>query len=441
MTNGSWWRTRRRLPWGVVGVAALIGALSVGRGTPDADAAQAAAVYPLVFPLAGTYTLTDSFGDPRGRGRRHAGVDILADRMTPVLAAADGTVRWLKDERGGDCCDVALLHDDGWRSRYIHLNNDTPGTDDGRAVGIAPGIRKGARVVAGQVIGWVGDSGNAEATVPHLHFELRRPDGTPVDPLPSLKAALERGRELAPGATSEAPPAPAGEAERESGVWRYLLGNRHEPEPDGEAGTGTGSGAAGRGEGGTGAVVEGGGLAGPAVPGATAEPVREEVETAVHPPGSFPDLSMDRRVEEVPVPATAKTPPRRPRSDSLRLLRVRAAGLLAAGLLTVRPLGPGRRRGARRRARTPGGLRGSLRPTAWSPLASPSPPAPPPARARAARCRPPRWRRRPAGRPGSGGRRTNAGRGRCALRRRCRGRGGGGVGHGFGFLVWWGPVS
>lgn len=147
-------------------------------------------VYPIVFPVAGEHHFSRDFGDPRGGGRSHEGIDILADKLTPVVAVADGTVRWLFDERGVDCCAISVVHDDGWRSRYIHLNNDTPGTDDGQGYGIARGIRVGSRVRAGQVIGFVGDSGNAEATAPHLHFELRRPDGTPVDPFATLRAAL-----------------------------------------------------------------------------------------------------------------------------------------------------------------------------------------------------------------------------------------------------------
>ncbi len=206
----------RRFPSGVVALAALLGVASLAPAPPPVAAAPGAAVvYPMVFPLVGAGRLTDSFGDPRGKGRKHAGVDILADRMTPVVAVADGEVAWLHDGSGGHtCCALALRHDDGWRSRYVHLNDDTPGTDDGRAVGIVPGLRKGTRVTAGQVIGWVGDSGNAEETVPHLHFELRRPDGTAVDPLPSLRAARARGRELTPpprrrgAAPPAAPPAP-----------------------------------------------------------------------------------------------------------------------------------------------------------------------------------------------------------------------------------------
>jgi len=147
-------------------------------------------VYPLVFPVVGENHFSRDFGDPRSGGRSHEGIDILAEKLTPVVAVADGTVRWMFNERGGDCCALSIVHDDGWRSRYIHLNNDTPGTDDGKGYGIARGIRVGARVRAGQVIGFVGDSGNAEATVPHLHFELRRPDGTAVDAFRSLQGAL-----------------------------------------------------------------------------------------------------------------------------------------------------------------------------------------------------------------------------------------------------------
>ena len=203
-------RARALLP--LLLIALLAGSLVPA--APDADV-----VYPMIFPVAGSYVLTESFGDPRGRGRSHAGVDILAERMTPVLAVADGEVAWVFDERGGNCCHFALRHEDGWSSRYIHLNNDTPGTDDGRAVGLAPGIAEGAAVVAGQVVGWVGDSGNAEETVAHLHFELRGPDGTPVDPMPSLLAAQRRGRPLV------APPPPSGRREEgRGGLWRWLTG-------------------------------------------------------------------------------------------------------------------------------------------------------------------------------------------------------------------------
>ena len=82
-----------------------------------------------------------------------------------------------------------IRHDDGWETRYLHLNNDDPGTDNGRAWGVADGIVPGARVDAGQLLGWVGDSGNAESTPPHLHLELIDPEGVHANPFESLLLA------------------------------------------------------------------------------------------------------------------------------------------------------------------------------------------------------------------------------------------------------------
>jgi murein DD-endopeptidase MepM/ murein hydrolase activator NlpD len=144
----------------------------------------------LRYPIVGPSRLTESFGDPRGGGRSHAGVDIMAGKLLPVLAVADGTVSWVRAGMPGAGVMVSVRHDDGWTSRYMHLNNDLPGSDDGDGHGVAEGVVEGARVRAGDVLGWVGDSGNAESTSPHLHFELRDPDGAPVDPYPLLSAAL-----------------------------------------------------------------------------------------------------------------------------------------------------------------------------------------------------------------------------------------------------------
>ena len=151
--------------------------------------------YPLVFPAAEPHTLgsRSHFWDLRGTEDHHA-QDIMADKMTEVYAVASGTVTWT----GSTCCSITITHDDGWKSHYVHLNNDTPGTDDGAGWGIAPGIERGTRVERGQLIGWVGDSGNAETTAPHLHFELKAPDpdsgygyysGVAVDSYESLKEA------------------------------------------------------------------------------------------------------------------------------------------------------------------------------------------------------------------------------------------------------------
>jgi hypothetical protein len=132
------------------------------------------------------------FGEPRdGGGRLHAGVDILAPKLTPVVAVRSGTVSSVRDTVG-DCCWVAIRHDDGWVSMYVHLNNDTVGTNDGRGVGIRPGMSVGDRIEQGEVLGWIGDSGNAEGGPSHLHFELRTPWGEPIDPGPSLYSARRR---------------------------------------------------------------------------------------------------------------------------------------------------------------------------------------------------------------------------------------------------------
>ncbi|MDX1691302.1 MAG: peptidoglycan-binding protein [Acidimicrobiia bacterium] len=157
--------------------------------------------YPLAFPVGPGHTFAaarDGFWSNRyGKyvGPHHA-ADIMAPKMTPVYAAADGVVErvnWSRnpsDLNRRSCCSMIIEHDDGWESWYIHLNNDTPGTDDRQGWGIADGVVPGARVTAGQLVGWVGDSGNAEGTAPHLHFELRDPDGVWVNPHDSLKAAL-----------------------------------------------------------------------------------------------------------------------------------------------------------------------------------------------------------------------------------------------------------
>jgi Ca2+-binding RTX toxin-like protein len=149
--------------------------------------------YPLVFPVGGNdfYYADDQYlgfwACRDGCARTHHAIDILADKMTEVYAVADGTVAWI----GPTCCSVFLTHDDGWETWYIHLNNDTEGTDDGLGWGIAPGIEIGTHVERGQLIGWVGDSGNAEDTVPHLHFELYDPADIVVNPYRSLREADE----------------------------------------------------------------------------------------------------------------------------------------------------------------------------------------------------------------------------------------------------------
>lgn len=156
-------------------------------------------IYPMVFPVQGDHYYSNNFGACRdGCARKHAGIDIMTygKKGVPVVAVADGEVFWVSKTQA-ECCRLAIRHDDGWSTHYIHLNNDSQRadgsyTDDGKGWGIAEGIADGVRVKAGQVIGFVGDSGNAEGTAPHLHFELRKPggwSGEAVNPYLSLQAA------------------------------------------------------------------------------------------------------------------------------------------------------------------------------------------------------------------------------------------------------------
>lgn len=151
----------------------------------------------IVFPQeVSVTTYGRTFGMRKPDGRRHAGEDLFAPKGTPVYAVADGVVT--AADRGPSAgYYVVVTHAGGWESRYLHLNDDTPGTDDGRGgseMAFAPGIEVGAFVWAGRLIGYVGDSGNAEGASPHTHFELHRGDQL-VDPGPFLGEAFALGWE------------------------------------------------------------------------------------------------------------------------------------------------------------------------------------------------------------------------------------------------------
>ncbi len=104
-----------------------------------------------------------------------------------MVAAHAGTISKVTYNEGNAGCSVRIRSRDRWETRYLHLNNDAPGTDEISHPCPAPGIEVGAKVEAGQLIGWVGDSGNSESTSPHLHFELRNRSGYPIDPYRSLR--------------------------------------------------------------------------------------------------------------------------------------------------------------------------------------------------------------------------------------------------------------
>jgi hypothetical protein len=146
----------------------------------------------IVFPVLGTVEFSDDFGAPRPQGR-HEGVDILAPRHALALAAEAGRVRFhMGSSRAG--CMLYLDGRSGTTYLYIHLNNDLTEGNDNRGgcvngVAFPRGLKSGARVTAGQPIGFVGDSGDANGVHPHLHFERHPGGGRATNPYPYLIAA------------------------------------------------------------------------------------------------------------------------------------------------------------------------------------------------------------------------------------------------------------
>lgn len=125
-----------------------------------------------VCPLSGAKFI-DSWGFPRPNRRIHKGTDMFAARGTPVVAAGDGIVKLKTNNLGGIVAFVRADH--GVTYYYAHL--------DGYVVGIVDG----QRVVAGQSIAYVGNSGNAIGTSPHLHLQIHPGHGAPVNPYPTLR--------------------------------------------------------------------------------------------------------------------------------------------------------------------------------------------------------------------------------------------------------------
>lgn len=140
----------------------------------------------LAMPLAriDPTKLHSNFNDLRGGTRRHEALDIMAPRRTPVLSAAPGRVLKLFTSRNGGLMVYAADSSERFILMYAHLDS------------YAPGLHDGDTLTRGQLIGYVGFTGNASPKAPHLHFAIARSDdvrrwskGTPVDPLPLLQAA------------------------------------------------------------------------------------------------------------------------------------------------------------------------------------------------------------------------------------------------------------
>ncbi|WP_102946023.1 MULTISPECIES: M23 family metallopeptidase [unclassified Stenotrophomonas] len=118
--------------------------------------------------------IADTFGAPRGRDRTHAGVDIFARRGTPVRSAGPGVVVAVRDSGLGGR-QVWVVGPARERYYYAHL-------EDWRE-----GLSEGDVLAEGDVLGYVGDSGNAAGTPPHLHWGIYGSSGA-YDPLPLLRA-------------------------------------------------------------------------------------------------------------------------------------------------------------------------------------------------------------------------------------------------------------
>lgn len=157
--------------------------------------AQEVEIRDIAFPVDGEVRFQDDFDQARSGGRKHNATDLIGEKMTPLISAVDGVVTFLPETEPSWGWGVWIRDDEGYEYVYLHVNNDTPGTDDGKG-GIdwafAPEVRQGKRVTRGQFIGYMGDSGNAENVGSHLHFEIHRPDGTPMNPYQSLVAAHQK---------------------------------------------------------------------------------------------------------------------------------------------------------------------------------------------------------------------------------------------------------
>lgn len=187
---------------------------------------------------------TDTYGDPRGGGRTHKGVDIMAPQMQPIFAAQSGYIYRAYGGDSTECLDggyctaygYLIFGDDGWSYFYLHLNGDTPGRPGGGCDNVggaenafSPRLvdilrqrgtleplprrwdpRDVVRVEQGELIGYVGSSGNAGCGTDHLHFEMwaghdfkSANDSSKSNPTPYVDDAYADGRYWGPAGPVE----------------------------------------------------------------------------------------------------------------------------------------------------------------------------------------------------------------------------------------------
>lgn len=188
-------------------------------------------VVDITFPTDPEARYTDTYDASRSGGRAHKATDLIGQKMWAVYAAAAGTICWIPgidEPMPSYGYMITICGEDGWEYAYIHLNNDTPGSDDGQGGpehAYAPGLEDGSYVERGDLIGWMGDSGNAEDNSPQLHFEITDPATTDpygshrVNPYFSLEDARARG-DYGDGADSDEPTVRLAPVERVGGTDR-----------------------------------------------------------------------------------------------------------------------------------------------------------------------------------------------------------------------------
>ncbi|MBB5377465.1 murein DD-endopeptidase MepM/ murein hydrolase activator NlpD [Deinococcus metalli] len=168
----------RRVLRGLVVLAVLAGAawllwpqIQTARRTATLLAAPAPTARSLPNPLPGR-RFVDTWGGARSQGRRHEGVDIFATRGTPIRATTRGMVLNVGPNTLGGRT-VMVLGPAGQRHYYAHLER-------------YPDLERGEWIEAGDVVGYVGDSGNARGTPPHLHYGIYTAGGA-INPYPLLR--------------------------------------------------------------------------------------------------------------------------------------------------------------------------------------------------------------------------------------------------------------
>ena len=174
-------------------IAPVVSPAPQAPGTPTSDPAPAASapaatpVLPaadsLLIPVAGISAsqLNDTFNEARGTERSHEALDILAPKGTQVLAVADGKIAKLFDSKPGGLTVYQFDTSEKFAYYYAHLDH------------YAAGIREGMVLKRGDLVGYVGTTGNADPATPHLHFAIFElgPEkqwwkGTPINPYPLL---------------------------------------------------------------------------------------------------------------------------------------------------------------------------------------------------------------------------------------------------------------